>query len=380
MSDEKGVFGLKIKQFFAFFCVFCLALTLVSCSKKNKPDPGPSVPVVVLQESVIPFYKDYIGTTQSIASVAIKARVEGFLLEKHFTEGTLVKKNQLLYVIDKRPFEAAVALAKGTLARNRADEEYQRVQYVRMKELVRKGDVSQSQYDEVNAQYKAAVASVDVAQAQLEEAEINLSYCSMFSPIEGLIGRRYVDLGNLVGGGSETLLVNVLQLDPMYVQFSPSVEDFRVFLKYQGKHPFKVEAWLDDRKKILFKGTMDLINNEAEILSSTIYSRALIGNKKQLLRPGVYVNIRVHLSDQYKALLIPSRAVMEVQGQKTVFIVNDKNEIELRQLKAFGEYKQQIVIKSGLCQGDRVVTEGLQKLYEGERVSPQLTVAKVKHG
>ena len=351
---------------------------IIGCGKKVSAPPAPSVPAIKITPSIIPLYKDYIGITQSIASVAIRARVEGFLLQKHFTEGTLVKKDQLLYVIDQRPYEAQLLSAEGTLARNIADEEFQKVEYVRMKELVKKGDVSQSEYDKVSAQYKAAVASVEVAKAQLEQAKINLSYCSMTSPFDGLIGKRYVDLGNLVGGGEKTLLVNVVQLNPMYVEFSPSVSDFSEFLKHKKNMPFDVKITLPYSEKVIFKGKVDLVNNEADIPTSTILMRAIIDNPDNLLRPGIYVNLNLILTTNEKVMLIPSKAVLETQGKKSVFVINDKNQIEVRDIETSGQYQEQSIIGSGINVGDIVVTDNLQKMRPGQPVTP--IFAEQTHG
>ena len=356
--------------------VFCTCL--IGCHRTGNQPPAPPVPAIKAMTTAIPKYKEYIGITESIAAVAIKARVEGFLLQKHFIEGNPVKKGQLLYVIDQRPYEAQLDLAKGTLARNIADQEYQHVEYVRMKELVKKGDVSRSEYDKVDAQYKAAVASVDIAKAQVEEAQINLSYCSMSSPVEGIIGKKYVDIGNLVGGGENTLLANVVQLDPIYIKFSPSVNDFNEFLKYRANMPFKVKATLPQNNKLVFHGKVDLVNNEADIPTSTIFMRASIDNPQQLLLPGIYVNISLLLTDKEQVILIPAQAVTETQGQYSVFVVNEKNQVEVRTMTSGGQYNQQYIVKSGIKVNDIILTDGLQKIRPGETVTPKF--AEPQHG
>ncbi len=367
----------KKKLAIRLICLFCAFLT--SCSNKGSQPPAPLAPAMKASISTIPRYKEYIGITQSIAAAAIRARVEGFLLQKHFIEGKPVKKGQLLYVIDQKPFEAQVQLAEGNLARNMANQEFQHVEYIRMKELVKKGDVSQSDYDKVDALYKAAVASVDVARAQVEEAKINLGYCSMTSPFNGIIGKKYVDLGNLVGGSAErTVLANVVQLDPMYVEFSPSVSDFSEFLAYRENMPFKVKATLPHNNKPLFHGQVDLINNEADIPTSTILMRAVIDNPEQLLLPGIYVNISLLLTNKEKAILIPSKAIVDTQGLQNVFTVNAKNQVEVRSIVTDGQYQQQYIVKSGVKVGDIILTDGLQKIQPGETVTPQL--AELQHG
>ena len=350
-----------------FFCI------LLQGCHRSAPPPASSVSALKIRWSSIPLIREYIGITQSITAVSIRARVEGFLLEKHFTEGTPVKKNQLLYVIDKRPFEAQVQSAEGTLARSIADEAYQKVEYIRMRELVKKGNVSKSEYDRLDAQYKSAVANVEIAKAQLEQAKINLGYCSMYSPFDGLIGKRYVDLGNLVGGGEKTLLANVVQLNPMYVEFSPSVTDFSEFLKYKNQMPFHVKIQLPHNDKISFEGKIDLINNEADVPTSTILMRAMIDNPNNLLRPGIYVNLSMILTNSQKVILIPKKAILETQEKKSVFVANDKGEIEARGIETNGEYQECSIVQSGIKVGDTVILDNLQKLHPGIIVKPTFT-------
>lgn len=356
-----------------------IGLFLISCNDNNITTHKPvAVSVIKLATTPIPIRKNYIGITQSIAAVGIKARVEGFLIKKNFIEGKPVKKGQQLFVIDPKPFEAQLSLAEGQLARTIANMNYQKVQYQRLKNLVTKGDVSQSNFDEVSAQFAASQAEIQVQQAQVEVAKINLGYCSMSSPVDGIIGEKFVDVGNLVGAGEKTLLANVVQLNPIYVQFSPSVEDYGTFLKYRNNMPFKVVATLPNDSKLAFTGKIDLINNQADTPTSTILMRALIDNPEQLLLPGIYVNITLELSSDAPALLIPTTAVMETQGQRTVYIVNDKNQVEVRIISTTGLYQQQYIVSSGVTQGDLLIVNGLQKIRPEELVAPKIQAAQGK--
>lgn len=357
--------------------VFFTGLILTGC-KDNKSVQNAPRPVSVLKVTTtkIPLKKSYIGITQSIAEVSIRARVEGFLIEKNFVEGKPVKKEQLIYVIDPKPFQAQLDLAKGQLAKSIANMEYQRVQYLRLKELVKKGDVSKTQFDETAALYGQAQAEVEVQKANVETAEINLGYCSMISPFDGIIGKKYVDVGNLVGAGENTLLANVVQLNPIYVLFSPSVEDYGNFLKYRKNMPFNVVAVLPHDSKLVFKGQVDLVNNQADTPTSTILMRAQVDNPDQLLLPGIYVNITLELTNEEPSLLIPAAAVTESQGQRTVFIVNAKNQVEVSKIETSGSYNQQYIVTSGVKEGDLIILNGLQKIIPGESVTPQIQDTK----
>ena len=357
--------------------VLCTLIIGCKDSTKAKP-PAPSVPAIKITQSTIPIYKEYIGITQSMAAVGIRARVQGFLEKMNFTEGKPVKKNQLLFVIDQKPFIAQLELEEGNLAKSIADRDYQQVEYGRMKILVAKGDVSQANYDKVYAQYKAAVADVEITQAQVDTAKINLGYCSMYSPFDGIIGKKYVDVGNLVGGTENTLLANVVQLNPIYIEFSPSVSDFSDMLKYRANMPFKVKASMSHNTKLVFTGKTDLINNEADVPTSTILMRAIVDNPEQLLLPGIYINIQVELTDKEKAILIPAQAVIDVQGQQTVYVVNASNQVETRDITTTGQYQQQYIVQSGIAVNDIVITAGLQKIGPGEVVTP--VFAATNHG
>lgn len=362
---------------FARLCcmAFLAPFILISCdhSKQNQNQALPHVPAVKLSKTPIPLTKDYIGITQSMAAVAIKARVKGFLKEIHFVEGKAVKKGQLLFVIDPRPFIAKVESASGALAQAIAAQDFQSLQYKRMKILVKKGDVSEAVYDKTRADYEAAKGQVESAKANLEMAKIDLSYCYMYAPNDGIIGKKYVDVGNLVGGTEETLLANVVSLDPIYVEFSPSTHDFAEMLSYRKNMPFSAQATLPLESKIAFQGKMDLINNEADVPTSTVFMRATIQNPQQLLLPGIYVNLRLVLSDKEEVLLVPSKAVMQTQGQRTVYRVDKNGEVSLVSIHSQGQYQQYDIVESGLDVSDVILVDGLQKIRPGMKVVPLLS-------
>lgn len=350
-------------------------LTITSCDshKPNTAPAKPNVAVIKVATSPIPITKQYIGITQSIASVGIRARVKGFLIKMNFIEGKPVTKDQLLFVIDPKPFQAKLDLAQGNLSKSIAAKEYQEVEYLRMKELVAKGDIAKSRFDQVDARFREAVAQVEIRNAEVREAQINLGYCSMYSPFDGIIGNKYVDVGNLVGGAQNTLLANVVQLNPIYVEFSPSIDDFSQLLKYRANMPFKVEVTLPQDNSLSFHGQVDLINNQADVATSTILMRAVIKNPEKLLLPGIYVNLNLILTSKDEALLVPIKAVMEAQGQRTVYVVNKQGTIEARLLNVTGQYGEQYIVKSGLQVGDLVMINGLQKVKPGEEVTAQIT-------
>lgn len=350
-----------------------LMLTGCQNDKSTATGPKPTVSVITVAQSKIPITKQYIGISQSIASIGIRARVEGFLTEMNFIEGKPVKKGQLLFVIDPRPYQAQLDSAKGQLAKSIAIEEYQQVQFLRLKQLVAQGNISKSQYDEIVASYHSATAQVAVDRAQVENAAINLSYCYMYSPVDGIVGKRYVDVGNLVGGSEQTLLAYVVKLDPIFIQFSPSVVDYNQFLTYRENMPFNAEASFPNNKDISLSGKVDLLNNQADTSTSTIFMRATIENPEKLVLPNVYMNLNVTLSQNGQVILIPASATIENQGKRAVYIVNKSNQIESRSIVISGQYGEQYIVQSGLSLGDLVVTSGVQRIRPEQEVNVTMT-------
>ena len=351
-----------------------LVISISGCDNGSKKKPMPEIPVPTMKLAVseIPLIKEYIGTSESIAEVGIRARVKGFLNQVNFVEGQPVKKDQLLFVIDPDSFQAGVDLAKGDLMKAEAEQVFQKVELDRMRQLVSQGNISKERYDRTKAQFQMAQGNVQSAKANLEEAEINLGYTSMYSPVEGLIGEKFVDVGNLVGGADETLLANVVQLNPIYVTFNPSVDDYALMLKYRENMPFQVIASMPKDSQQTFTGTLDLINNQADVDTSTILMRATVKNPENLVLPGMYMKVQVYLTNRYQVLLIPETAVINDQGQQTVLVVNEQSVVESKKIETSGEFKQQFIVQSGVDVGDIIILEGLQKLKPGMKVQPMM--------
>lgn len=351
-----------------------LLILLSGCNGSSTPNapPAPEVKAIKIKTTDIPIHKQYIGNVKSVAQVDIKARVKGFLTEVNFIEGKPVKSGTLLFVIDPKPYEAKVASAKGNLQKSLANKDYTKVQYERMAVLVKKGDISKSDYDKSLSDYESAIGAVATARADLQEAKINLSYCYMYSPVDGIIGKKYVDVGNLVGGAEETLLATVVQLNPIYVEFNPSVSDFGEMLKHKENMPFLAQAKLPFNDKLVFKGKVDLIDNQADIKTSTILMRATIENPENLLVPGIYVNLDILLTPIASSILVPSTAVTDVQGEQTVLLINKDNVVEVKRIKTTGIYKNSYIVSSGLNINDLVIVQGIQKIPAGIKVIPHI--------
>ena len=362
----------KTADYWHWLVMSVCCLTMLSACHRSEHPMADCIPVqaMTLRFTSIPIEKDYIGFTKSMDAVDIRARVEGFLEKMLFIEGKRVKKGSVLYIIDQKPFIAKLDEALGKLDHAEAASEYARIQYLRMKDLVRKGDISKTKYDEVYSAYKIALSDTEVAKAQVETAKINLSYCSLKAPFDGLIGKKYVDLGNLVGAGESTLLAKVVRLDPIYVEFNPTVNDYSEFIKYRENAPFSASVSLPDYEQIQFEGKLNLVNNEADVKTSTILMRADIKNPNLFLLPNMYVNIKLRLADNIATILLPSAALIQTQEKRSVWVVNQQHQVEMRSVEIAGEYQNNSIIKSGLKKGDVVIIKDVQKIQQGMNVTP----------
>ena len=359
--------GLK-KLIVLFICCFALA----ACDSGNKTAVPAELPTQVLSvaKSNVPIVLNYIGITKSIADITIRARVEGFLKKKNYTEGKYVNRGDLLYVIDPRPFQVEVDLAQANVDSAKADAEFQQVELRRRAALVKKNFISQEEYDSQKATYDESVAAVEVAQANLETAKINLGYCYVYSPIDGIAGVRFYDVGNLVGVDGDTELLTVVALDPMFVYFAPSIDDFSLIMKYYDNMPFKIVATVPKFPDIKFEGKVDMINNQAEQSTSTIQMRALIKNPEKKLRPNIYVNVEVILSPSTPVIQIPSSATVNIQGSTFVYAVDSNNKVSMKEINVETTTKQTMIIESGLKVGDRIALNNLQNLRTGMTIKP----------
>ena len=340
-----------------------------SAPRKEKPL---SVKVVEPLRRTVPRYFDYIGTTDSIHKVDIVARVKGYLEERHFKEGDVVKKDQLLYVIERRQYEAALGEASGQLDESVARAWDARLEEKRYKELLQRKSTSQAEYDTRAARAAAADARVELDRATQRNAQINLSYCSVYSPIEGQIGLTRWHVGNLVGADGDTLLATVVQLDPIYVFFSPGLQRYReVLTRLNKQEKIEISVKLGGQDEFYpHKGVIDFINNEVNVTTSTIKLRATLPNPEMIVRPGTYVEVRLWLGEIRDALLVPSVAIVERQVGQTVMIVGKDNKVETRVITTGPEYGKLRVVETGLKGDERILTERLLEIRAGMTITP----------
>jgi RND family efflux transporter MFP subunit len=335
------------------------------------------IPVAVFEVSPqeVPIYREFVGTTASIQSVDIRARVEGFLDEMAFEEGDDVNEGALLFVIDKRPFEATLAEAKGQLAKDQAALAFAQNQVERYKSLAEKDYVSKEQYDGYVTQAEELTAAVEADKATVEQAELNLSYCTMVAPFSGRIGRRFVDVGNLVGAGEKTKLAELVQLDPMYIYFSPSGKDSMEVIRHMREGPVEARLVFSGKKVSKHVGQVDFVDNVVAPSTSTVMMRATMPNPERILLPGVYVDVRLKLAEVSDALIIPQKAIQEDQGGPYVMLIGKGKRVEQRYVELGESYDDNQRIMKGLEEGDRIVVDRLQLMKQDMKVRPRI-VAK----
>jgi membrane fusion protein (multidrug efflux system) len=358
----------------------CLPLffSLSACHKAGNVEKSPDVKVIKAKEIIAPLNREYIGVLKSIQDVTLRARVEGFLDERLFKEGNVVHQGDILYVIDKAPFQAQLLTAEGNLKKAQADLVYQELQLRRYAQLVKHQNVSKSNYDQQLASFQAAQGNLESAQGSYEQAKLNLGYCDVISPLNGLAGKSYVDIGNLVSGANKTELVKVVQLDPIRVEFNPSVSDINLFLKYKQFKPFQTLVNLPDAKDQKWTGIVDFYDNIANVSTSTMLLRTTIRNADLLLRPDIYVNIKVTLDPKHPFKLIPINKMLEVQGVRQVQVVGKDKKLYWRAITIGDVHEKWVEVLDGLDKDDLIVDDNSVKLQEESLVNPILTQTNTK--
>jgi membrane fusion protein (multidrug efflux system) len=353
-----------------------LSLWGMACSKSAAPPPPvPEVQVAKVLQRDVPITIENIGQTRGSTEVEVRARSEGFLESVNFKEGSVVHKGDLLYTIDPRNLEAALAEAKGRLASAQADQARARQDVARYKPLVALNAIPRQQYDTAVTVERASSAAVDAAAAAARNAEIDLEYTKLYAPIDGLVGKTEVKPGNLVGRGANTLLTTVSAIDPIHVRFTVSEQDY---LKYarsekersgnEGKGRF--ELILADGSVHPQRGDLEFSDNTVDPTTGTLLLEASFPNPEKLVRPGQYGRVRVAVDVRKNAILVPQRAVKELQATFSVAVVSADGKVSMRSVKPGERVGSLWVIENGLAAGESVVVEGLQKVRDGMTVKP----------
>jgi membrane fusion protein, multidrug efflux system len=360
--------------------------TLAGCSEPPPPPPPP--PEVVVQPVDVrdtPVQVEFTGEIRGGEDVEVRARVAGYLQSQHYDEGTVVRKGQLLFTIDPKPFEATVARARADVAEARARHNRAEIQVNRLRPLVADNAVSQQDLDNAVASEEASRASMAGAQAQLTSAELDLSYTRVTSPITGLAGNRQVDVGSYVGSPQPTVLTVVSSLDPVRFDFTIAEAEYLAYARAVGAEAGKrggpgpeLELVLADGSVHPEKGRVTVVGRGVNTETGTLPLQATFSNPKGLLRPGQFGRVRLPVSTRKNAIVIPQRAVQELQGTYNVFVVGADSVAQIRAIKPANRVGSDWVISEGLEPADRIVVEGLQKVRPGTKVRPTAAKATVQ--
>jgi len=311
----------------------------------------------------------------------IRPKVDGFLLNKLYSEGSFVEKGEPMFHLDQRQSQAAVEQAKGQLEQARAGLAQAEIDVNRYTPLVQQKAVSQAELDKATSMQRAGTAQVAAAQAVLDNAELNLTWATVVSPISGIAGIAKVGVGDLMT--PNTIMATVSAVNPVYVDFSIAEQDYLRFARDKNGRGGDIELILGDGTAYPKRGHTLLVNREIDSRTGTIQVRAEFPNPTNVLRPGQYARIRSKTEVRKDALLIPQRAVAELQGIYQVGVVDSENKVTIRAVKPGPQFGDMWVIESGLQPGDKVVVDGLQRLRDGMIVSPtdfKDTQANAVHG
>jgi len=363
--------------------LFALVLSTISLSACQKSRPAPLQPPVVEAVAVIqrdvPIIHEWVGTADGLVNATIRAQVTGYLIRQDYTEGALIKRGQVLFEIDPRPFQAALDQAQGILAQLEAQYENAKANLARVKPLAEQNALSKKDLDDATGAERSAYAAVIAAQAAVENARINLGFTKITSPIDGIAGIATTQIGNLVGPALGRELTTVSTINPIKVYYTINEQAYTDFMKrfsseqegLEQAKKLQLELILADGSLYRYKGSVSAIDRQVDVRTGTLRFAGIFPNPGNLLRPGQFVRVRVLVRTDKGALLVPQRAVSEFQGSYQVAVVGQDNRVDIRSVKPGERVGTLWVIDEGLKAGERVVAEGIQKVKQGITVAPR---------
>jgi len=366
----------RLKLLGLCFGLLAIAGLFAGCSEKNAtgtPATSPMAMVVPVEvakatQRDMPVQVKAIGNVEAYSTVTVKSRVDGEIQKAYFTEGQDVKKGDLLFSIDPRPFETALQQAEANLARDEAQAEYAKSEAQQYTALHQAGIVSQIQYQQYTSNAAALDAAVRADKAAVENAKIQLGYCSIYSPISGRTGSLLVHPGNLVKN-NDTSLVVINQVNPIYIDFSVPEQYLAQIRQFQAGGRLRVLAYPSDGKADPSIGVLSFINNTVDSSTGTIALKGTFSNLDRRLWPGQFVNVILDLAVQRNATVVPSQAVQTGENGQYVYVVKPDNTVELRPVTVGNTLAGLTIIEKGVKPGETVVTNGQLRLYPGAKVS-----------
>src|ERR1700675_2283376 len=372
---------IKINTLHAISILACSALTVAACGGKSGggPPPPPQVTVAQVLEKRVKDWDEFTGRLQAVETVEIRPRVSGYIDKVAFTEGSLVKRGALLFVIDPRPYQAKYDHAAADVKRFKTALELGSIELARVQRLKDSGAVSQEELDERKSTVAQAEANVAGSEAAQEAALLNLNFTKVTSPVDGRVSRAEVTRGNLVTGGTNggTLLSSVVSMDPIYLYFDAdgqsylrSTQTARAGESTQAAGS-PVQVGLANEEGFPHSGAVDFIDNQLNPQTGTIRARAVLQNNNGQFTPGLFARVQLLASGEYPAILIEDRAVNTDQSQKYVLLLGADNKIEYRKVTLGRVIDGLRVVREGLKSGDVIVVNGAQRVHPGVTVTPQ---------
>ncbi len=344
--------------------------TEILANERKAAKGPPAVPVSVAQvaQEMVPVRLRAIGNVEAFATVSVKARVDGQIVEVGFREGEEVRKGQTLFKIDPRPYEAALRQAEANALRDAAARDQARSQERRYQELLDKNFVSKEAYAQIRTNAATAEATAGASQAALDSAKLNLEYCTIRAPIEGYAGKIQIQMGNLVRANDANPLVVVNQVHPIYVNFAVPEQRLAEVREYMASGPLAVQALTPGSDQADATGVLIFVDNAVDPSTGTIRLRARFPNKENILWPGQFINVSVRLFEQADAIVIPSQAVQTGPEGQYVYVVGQDMVADVRKITVLRTEGESAIVAGGLAKGERVVTHGQLRLEPKMRV------------
>lgn len=374
-------YGVQLNRPAARVAASCLVAVLAgimflpACASRTDADAAaksagrPAVPVLVgtVTQATVPVALNIIGTGEAYSTVSIKSLVQGQVQRVYFRQGQYVRQGQLLFSIDPAPFEAVLQQAQASLAKDQAQLQFAQAQDQRNSDLFKQGIVSRDQYDQFRAAAAQSAAAVRADEAAVQTAKIQLGYCNIRSPLDGLTGALQVDPGNLVKVNDVAMVV-INQIEPIFVDFSVPQQHLQEIKEERARRPLRVEAIIPHEPNNPEWGTLTFINNTVDANTGTILLKGTFPNGRRRLWPGEFVNVVLDVSSHENAVLAPSPAVQTGQKGSYVYVVNPDHTVKYQPVTVGPVYEGDTVIQSGLQPGQTVVTDGQLLLYPGAKI------------
>lgn len=355
----------------------CLVLLSSGCKKETPPPQAPlQVPVLTVRPRDVPIYQQWIGTLDGYPNAQIRAQVAGYLIKQDYLEGGFVKKGDLLFEIDPRPFQAALDQALGRLAQDKAQSVKAELDVKRYTPLAKEQAISAETLIDAQQANLAALASVQTDQAMVESARLNLGFCKITSPVDGIAGIAQAQIGDLVGPGAPAL-TTVSTVNPIRAYFNIAEQTYLQFSRQTTnavdppEEGMKLELILSDGSTYPHPGQWLFTGRQVDISTGTIQVAGVFTNPGNVLRPGQYALVRAKTETRHNAIVIPQRAVTELQGAYQVDVVDEGDKVHVQTVQVGEQIGNDWLIDNGLKAGDRVIVEGAQRVKDGATVHPQ---------